>query len=210
MTIVAATTLREYADSYARMVTAMGAADQALPYRLLADYGVEAAWTPLPDGETFGLAKRCYSNATERVLFGAPGLTYYEGLVSTSTRIAIPHAWAADADGGVYEMTLRHNDPRCPYCDGAGTLHPTDEWDYEGPAADDDYTDDYTDLDAEVDCRMCGGTGSIVEIVESREGTTYLGISIADSDLREAILANERYGVLFEDPDRVARLLADR
>jgi len=181
------------------------------PYRLLADHGQEAEFTPLPEGEQCGQAKGCYGNATHRVLLGGPGLepdeslTYYEGLCLSG--FPIEHAWAQDADGRVYELTLRHNDDRCPYCNGEGEIHPTDHWAYTAPDDDDeDFYEDWTgEPDEFVTCEMCEGSGK--HEAEDRTGTIYLGIPIDHETLRASMIANRTYGVLFTDPKRVAEML---
>ena len=121
--------LRDYAREFADTLDEIGS--PSLPYRLLAERGVDFVFSPLPDGEEYGFAKNCYGNATNRVLLGPPGLTYHEGLVVTHAG-TVPHAWAVDDDGSVLDFTLRHNDNACPFCHGDGELHPTDHWDYRG------------------------------------------------------------------------------
>src|SRR5262249_32689655 len=143
----------------------------------------------------YGRAKQCYSNATMLALVDDLGLTYYEGLAVAIT--IVPHAWAQDDDGRIYEVTLRHNDARCPYCDGEQELHPVDHHEYRGDG-------DEFDDDALVACEMCrDGTWPPV----SREGTTYLGIPLAPEVVRQSIVENGVFGVLFEDPDRVRRMI---
>jgi hypothetical protein len=193
--------LRDYARDYARAMTTFGQDREALPYKLLVEHGEEATWSPLPEGEEYGFAKQCFGNMTGRVLLGEPGLTYYEGLVFSVG--AMPHAWAQDADGRVYDLTLRHNDTRCGYCHGEGTLAPTDHYDYRGHDENDPDWDD-----ADIECEMCGGSGEWEPI--SREGTTYLGIPIPTEVLRDALLENDVYGVLFEDPERVEKMLSEK
>lgn len=191
--------LRDYACNYAEGLERIGVPSRMLlPYKLLAEYGEDAVWSPLPDGEEYGYAKQCFGNATTQVLFGE-GLTYYEGLVGTD--FTVPHAWAQDADGRVYDITLRHNDTRCPFCHGDGELHPTDHYDYYGDG------EEYEDDAETVECEMCGGTGEAMTGAVSREGTAYLGIPIPTEVLRAAIMENEVYGVLFEDPERVEKML---
>lgn len=190
--------LREYARNMAEAMATIGNERAGLVYRLLVEHGEDAVWSPLPDGEEYGFAKQCHGNATTRVLLGTPGLTYYEGIVGAA--MVIPHAWAQDESGRVYELTLRHNDERCGFCHGEGKLHPTDHYDYYGS------DDEDPDPDALVECEMCGGTGK--GLAESREGMAYLGIPIPVEVLRASVIENDVYGVLFEDTERVAKLYA--
>ena len=191
--------LRDYARQYADAMTKFGQGREMLAYRLLVEYGEDATWTlPIPEGEEYGFAKQCFGNAGTRLLDDEPGLTYYEGLVGGIA--AIPHAWIQDAEGRVIDLTLRHNDPRCPYCNGEGQLAPTDHYDYRGHDEDDPDWDE-----ADIDCEMCKGTGETEP--ESREGTVYLGIPIAHKVLLATVVENHVWGVLFEDPERVEKML---
>ena len=104
--------LREHAVQMADLMERAGGNRNSLAWRLLAEHGEENTFTPLPEGEECGQAKGCYENATKRVLLGAEGLTYYEGVVHTGF-MPVEHAWAQDAEGHVYELTLRHQDDRC-------------------------------------------------------------------------------------------------
>lgn len=183
--------LRKYAADYAALLERIGRTAEAMPYRLLAEHGEDADWSPLPEGTAYGKAKRCYENSALHVLMDAPDLTYYEGLVATEVG-TIEHAWAEDSDGRVYELTLRHDDPRCPFCDGNGTLHPTDHWDYDGA---DEWDDD------EITCEQCRGSGECEP--RDRSGLRYLGVPVPSDALRKALIANEVYGVLFNDPATV-------
>ena len=132
-----------------------------------------------------------------RVLTGDEGLTYYEGLVDSL--VPVPHAWAQTPDGRVVELTLRHKDGRCGFCYGDGEVHPTDHWDYDHDS-EDDYG--YEGDDEPIVCEQCGGTGK----TEPRDltGTKYLGVPIPADVLRAALTENGVWGVLFEDPERVA------
>jgi hypothetical protein len=191
-------TLRDYARQYARAMTEIGQERAALPYKLLLEYGEESTWSPLPQGEEYGFAKQCFGNAGGRALFDE-SLTYYEG-ITDSLFVTMPHAWVQDAEGRVIELTLRHNDDRCAFCNGEGQLAPTDHYDYYGHDEDDPEWDD-----ADIDCEMCDATGKGKP--ESREGMSYLGIPIPTEVLRATVLENETWGVLFEDPERVERML---
>jgi hypothetical protein len=197
--------LRDYATQIASM------SHGGLAYGLLLKYGEENTFTPLPEGEECGTAKGCYQNATHRVLFGRdggfeadPDLTYYEGLVDSGI-LPIEHAWAQDNEGRVYELTLRHNDPDCAFCHGEGTLHPTDHWAYHATEEEDEFGYEGPE---EMECEQCNGSGE--GHVEDRTGTTYLGIAIPTDVLREAVLQNGVYGVLFSDPERVAEMLGEK
>ena len=195
--------LRKYAATMAEMFS-RGQGGQALPYELLVEHGEEAVWSELPEGESYGNAKACYKNATNRVLLGDGELTYYEGLVNTSLGLPVAHAWAQDADGRVYELTLRHNDTRCPFCDGKGTLHPTEHYSYYPTADDEEWG--YSGPE-EMDCDRCDATG--VTEGDDRTGTRYLGVPVPSETLRASVLENQVWGVLFTDPERVARTLSE-
>ena len=191
--------LRGWADTMATLHEDAGWTG-ATPHRLLIEHGEEATFSPLPDGESCGVAKNCYGNATKRALLGAEGLTYYEGLALVDGR-PIEHAWCQDADGRVYDVTLRHNDPSCPYCDGEGKLHPADHYDYE-----EDPENEWDEFEEEeISCEMCSGSGDWEAI--DRTGTAYLGIAIPADVLRAAVMETQTYGVLFTHPGKVARWL---
>ena len=200
--------LRAHARRTAEFIAQHLAADPAA-YHLLAEHGEENTWSPLPEGEEYGKAKSCYQNVTDRVLLGGGdlkadgGLTYYEGLVVTELGMPIEHAWAQDREGRVYELTLRHNDDRCPYCHGEGTLHPAEHWAYDA-STEGEYGYEGPE---EMDCEMCGGSGE--DEPRNRTGMSYLGIPIPTDELRRAVLEDQVYGVLWQNPERVARLFSD-
>jgi hypothetical protein len=161
-------------------------------YRLLAERGEDFGFTPLPEGEQPGRAKACYSNSTHRAIgsFGdAEDVTYYEGLCLDG-HIPFAHAWVV-RDGRVIDLTLRHLDGRCTFCDGLGELHPTEHWAYESPGEDED--DEFDEAET-VPCEMCDATG--VTEPRDRTDTTYLGVPVQADTLRRIIVRKGTYTCL--------------
>lgn len=190
--------LRDYATDLAGLYERAGQKGNA--YRILAEHGVDGTFTPLPEGMEYGQAKGCYGNAAGRVLWDeAEEFTYFEGLAFDGI-MPVEHAWLQDADGRVYDITWRHQDPRCGFCDGDGKVLITEHWSY---VEDEDEDVDY---EATVECEMCDGTGK--GRMDDRTGAVYLGVPVRRTALMAILRATGVYGALFTAPDMVAEALA--